>query len=194
MNRTMVGTAAFDDTETEKRSPRDVLAELGFGEDAAARRWARLAVDARVHKLAEVRRRQRYAQRDLARMLGISRSRVSKLERQCLDDVVLSTLTSYVEALGGRLRVVADFGDELLVLSGIPFDALDVASDEMAPEERLSLGEHMKAKYETGTTIRALADETGLSYQVVRRMLTHSGVILRGRSGRIKPPSSWPYL
>ncbi len=66
-----------------------------------------------------MRRRQQVTQQDLAQVLGISQSRVSQIERQSLDDTVLSTLAAYVEALGGRVRVIADFGDELVVLSRV---------------------------------------------------------------------------
>jgi predicted XRE-type DNA-binding protein len=43
--------------------------------------------------------------------MGVSQPRVSALERGELDTVTLSTLRAYVHALGGKLRVVADFGD-----------------------------------------------------------------------------------
>ncbi|WP_232544738.1 helix-turn-helix domain-containing protein [Streptomyces buecherae] len=37
--------------------------------------------------------------------------RVSAIEHGELDRAELATIRSYAEALGGRLRVVADFGD-----------------------------------------------------------------------------------
>jgi hypothetical protein len=40
-----------------------------------------------------------------------SRPRVSAIEHGEVDRTELATLRSYVEALGGKLRVVADFGD-----------------------------------------------------------------------------------
>jgi len=42
--------------------------------------------------------------------LGISQGNVSRLETR--SDVYLSTLRSYVEALGGHLEIAAVFGDE----------------------------------------------------------------------------------
>jgi hypothetical protein len=42
---------------------------------------------------------------------GVTQPRVSAIERGELDSVTLSTLRAYVRALGGKLRVVADFGD-----------------------------------------------------------------------------------
>lgn len=55
----------------------------------------------------------------------MSQSRVSQIERQGLDDTVLSTLAAYVEALGASIFVVADFGEEQFVLrrvTGSPSD------------------------------------------------------------------------
>jgi hypothetical protein len=45
----------------------------------------------------------------LAEALDVSQPNVSRIEHQ--DDVFLSTLRSYVEALGGRLEVRAVFDD-----------------------------------------------------------------------------------
>ncbi len=41
----------------------------------------------------------------------------------------------------------------------------------------------VKKKYDSGASIRALAEETGRSYGFVHRMLSESGVTLRGRGG-----------
>lgn len=61
-------------------------------------------------RLAELRRERGLSQAQVAAALGISQSDVSKLERR--GDVRLSTLRRYVSALGGTLRVSADFGGE----------------------------------------------------------------------------------
>jgi predicted XRE-type DNA-binding protein len=71
----------------------------------------RLAAEIRAYKLAEIRREQELAQLDVADAMGVSGPRVSAIEHGDLDRVEVSTLRAYVEALGGRLRVVADFGD-----------------------------------------------------------------------------------
>jgi DNA-binding XRE family transcriptional regulator len=63
-------------------------------------------------RLADVRRRRGLTQVHLSKMLGISQSDLSKLERR--RDLRLSTLRSYIAALGGRLRLVADFPDDHL--------------------------------------------------------------------------------
>jgi len=48
---------------------------------------------------------------------------------------------------------------------------------------REKLASDLKSKYESGESIRALAQATGRSYGFVHRMLSESGVTLRGRGG-----------
>jgi hypothetical protein len=48
---------------------------------------------------------------------------------------------------------------------------------------RDKLAAELKRKYESGESIRALAESTGRSYGFVHRILTESGVSLRGRGG-----------
>jgi hypothetical protein len=49
--------------------------------------------------------------------------------------------------------------------------------------ERDRLSADLRRKYDGGASIRALADATGRSYGFVHRILTESGVALRGRGG-----------
>jgi transcriptional regulator with XRE-family HTH domain len=53
-------------------------------------------------------------QQEIAVLLERSQSQVSETERR--QDVRLSTLRSYVEALGGQLEVIASFGDKRIKL------------------------------------------------------------------------------
>jgi DNA-binding XRE family transcriptional regulator len=71
----------------------------------------RLYAEVRAYRLAEVRRAQELTQREIAATMGVSPPRVSAIEHGEVDRTELATLRSYIEALGGRLRVVADFGD-----------------------------------------------------------------------------------
>jgi transcriptional regulator with XRE-family HTH domain len=61
-------------------------------------------------RLAAVRARRGMTQVELAAALGRSQGQVSQIERR--DDLYLSTLRAYVEALGGTLEVAAVFDDE----------------------------------------------------------------------------------
>lgn len=49
--------------------------------------------------------------------------------------------------------------------------------------ERNKLASDLKKRYDSGTSIRDLAADTGRSYGFVHRVLTESGVTLRGRGG-----------
>ncbi|MEU3346872.1 helix-turn-helix transcriptional regulator [Streptomyces sp. NPDC006700] len=54
------------------------------------------------------------AQRDVAARMGVSVARSSRIEHG--EGATLDVIARYVEALGGRLDVVADFGDHTLRL------------------------------------------------------------------------------
>jgi hypothetical protein len=45
----------------------------------------------------------------MAELMGVEQESVSRLERRA--DLLLSTLSGYVAAMGGRLRLVAEFPD-----------------------------------------------------------------------------------
>lgn len=49
--------------------------------------------------------------------------------------------------------------------------------------ERDKLAGDLKRKYDSGQSIRALAESTGRSYGFIHRILSESGVTLRGRGG-----------
>lgn len=57
--------------------------------------------------LHELRRARALTQRDLAEMLQVNQPAVSKLEQRA--DVYISSLRSYIEAVGGKLKIVAEF-------------------------------------------------------------------------------------
>ena len=57
--------------------------------------------------LAQVRRLRRWSQAEVATKLASTQSDVSKLERR--SDARISTLTAYIEAMGGTLDLVARF-------------------------------------------------------------------------------------
>ncbi|SFC78885.1 helix-turn-helix domain-containing protein [Streptomyces aidingensis] len=57
---------------------------------------------------------------------------------------------------------------------------------------REKLAEDLKRKYESGASIRALAEETGRSYGFVHRMLSEADVTLRGRGGATRGKKAAP--
>lgn len=50
-------------------------------------------------------------------------------------------------------------------------------------EDRSKLATNLKARYDAGESIRSLATATGRSYGFIHRILTETGVALRGRGG-----------
>lgn len=60
--------------------------------------------------LRELRKAHHRTQASMAKQLGISQDGVSRLEKR--SDLLLSTLRNYVEAMGGNLRLVAEFPDQ----------------------------------------------------------------------------------
>lgn len=72
--------------------------------------------------LREVRKARKLTQQKIARSLRIGQEGVSKIEKR--SDLLISTLRSYVEAMGGQLSLVAEFPDRKpVVLSGIAEEA-----------------------------------------------------------------------
>src|SRR3712207_9382281 len=57
---------------------------------------------------------------------------------------------------------------------------------------RDKLASDLKKKYEKGASIRALAESTGRPYGFVHRVLSESGVTLRGRAGATRPQKKQP--
>lgn len=99
------------------RTLKDKLAAL----DPA--RSARVEAEAdRLHAeyltLQELRKAQDLTQVQLAETLGIQQATVAKYERQ--SDLLLSTLSSYVRAMGGSLKLMVEFpGKAPVALDGL---------------------------------------------------------------------------
>jgi len=57
--------------------------------------------------LRDLRQAHHLTQERMAVLMGVKQENVSRLERRA--DLLLSTLSSYVAAMGGKLRLVAEF-------------------------------------------------------------------------------------
>lgn len=64
--------------------------------------------------LRELRKARRLTQARVAKTLGITQDSVSRLERR--SDLLLSTLRKTVKAMGGDVRIVAEFPDRAPVV------------------------------------------------------------------------------
>lgn len=70
----------------------------------------RAAIEARAGELAtlkDLRQAVAQTQQDLAATLGVGQDTISRLEKR--SDMLLSTLRRYIEAMGGKLELVAQF-------------------------------------------------------------------------------------
>jgi DNA-binding XRE family transcriptional regulator len=57
--------------------------------------------------LRDLRQARHLTQERMAALMGVEQENVSRLERRA--DLLLSTLSSYVAAMGGKLRLIAEF-------------------------------------------------------------------------------------
>ena len=85
------------------------------GQDAFDAAITAMLDDARSWRLAEMRKRRGLTQEQVAARMGISVARVSQIERG--DVSTQDVLNRYVSALGGTLKLIADFGDEQLKIA-----------------------------------------------------------------------------
>ena len=85
----------------------------------------RATIEARAAELAtlkDLRQAVAQTQEELAAALGVGQDTISRLEKR--SDMLLSTLRRYVEAMGGKLELVAQFPDRPpLVIDHLAGDA-----------------------------------------------------------------------
>jgi transcriptional regulator with XRE-family HTH domain len=72
----------------------------------------RMVEEARGWRLAQMRKRRGLTQDQVATRMGVSDARVSQIENG--EVATQDVLARYVAALGGSLKLIADFGDEQL--------------------------------------------------------------------------------
>jgi transcriptional regulator with XRE-family HTH domain len=75
--------------------------------------------------LRHLRKARYLTQQSMAKLLHIDQAGISKIESR--SDMLLSTLRSYVEAMGGSLRLVAEFPDGVAELASLG-EALDTSA------------------------------------------------------------------
>jgi DNA-binding transcriptional regulator YiaG len=89
---------------------RDAVASGAMTQERLEADKKRTIAEVRAHRLAEIRKEKSRTQSEPAKIMHVSQGRVSKIEYGRLANSELGTLRSCVEALGGSLRIVADFG------------------------------------------------------------------------------------
>ena len=98
---------------------RNIIRDLPAAEQDAIAARSRV-LTAEYLNLQALRKTRGLTQTDIAETLGIKQENVSRLENR--GDLLVSTLSNYVTALGGELRLVAEFPDRPPVLLAAPGD------------------------------------------------------------------------
>jgi transcriptional regulator with XRE-family HTH domain len=73
-----------------------------------------------------------FSQEDIAEMLQVTQGYISKLERQ--DDMLVSNLYAYVEALGGQIEIRAKFPNQEIKIK--QFREIDKLKAALAPRAK----------------------------------------------------------
>jgi transcriptional regulator with XRE-family HTH domain len=84
--------------------------------------------------LRDLRQARHLTQERMAELMGVEQESVSRLERRA--DLLLSTLSGYVAAMGGKLRLVAEFPDRQPVTIALA----DIMSDPRPKPRRRGAG------------------------------------------------------
>lgn len=69
------------------------------------------------YNLRQARKASDMTQVELAKTMGVSQNRISRMENGDLGSMSLDTLRRYVEALGGRLTLVAELSSGTVMLA-----------------------------------------------------------------------------
>jgi predicted XRE-type DNA-binding protein len=90
--------------------------QLGTDPERVAEFRAEMEAEIAAYRLAEIRKEQALTQHDVADAMGVSQKRVSEIESADLARTEVSTIRRYIEALGGHVRIVADFPGQTLTI------------------------------------------------------------------------------
>jgi len=99
------------------KSMEELLAKRPVDRAAVDAHKKRMLDEVRAYRLRELREASELTQVELAGRLHVSQNRVSRIEHGDIDRSQVDTLRKYVEALGGRLRVEVELGDERIQIA-----------------------------------------------------------------------------
>ena len=86
----------------------DIIAGLPLDQQAEIEAAAKILIEEEL-TLRDLRKAHELTQNRMSEALNISQDGVSRIEKR--SDLLLSTMRSYVEAMGGKLRILAEFPD-----------------------------------------------------------------------------------
>lgn len=116
----LTGAADFDDTSARGAALLDKA--RGRPEFAGRASAIDAYVDRKANRLAAIRKAAGLTQAQIAEELGVSQPDVSKMESR--ETHMVDTLTRFVAATGGRLRMIVEY-DDVVVEYAPPLDRSD---------------------------------------------------------------------
>jgi DNA-binding XRE family transcriptional regulator len=118
------------------KSFEKIMAELPRARRAKIEAGAKMLI-AEERALQQLRKARNLTQQRMAELLCMDQGSVSKIENR--SDMLLSTFRSYVEAMGGSLRLVAQFRDGTVEIGSFsdPGEAASAPAKKKAPAARV---------------------------------------------------------
>lgn len=95
----------------------DLLAKRPVDRQAVEAHKKRMLDEVRAFRLRELREAPDLTQVELAALLHVSQNRVSRIEHGDIERAQVDTLRKSVEAVGGRLRIEVELGDERFLIA-----------------------------------------------------------------------------
>lgn len=117
-----------------------------------ARIKARVKAELARLPLAEVRKARALTQTRLAEILRVNQAAISKMEQRT--DMYLSTLRSYVEAMGGSLEIRAVFPEAEMLLERVGPEGQPMVSAEVLRNQRKAKPRQVKTTWALGSRTR----------------------------------------
>ena len=84
---------------------REAVEDGRIDERGVAAHRDRLEGELVAHRLAEIRKARGLSQQYVAHAMGVTQSRVSRIESGNITKAELATLTAYIGAVGGQIRL-----------------------------------------------------------------------------------------
>jgi transcriptional regulator with XRE-family HTH domain len=93
-------------------SLEEMLAKRPVDPELLEEHRRRMLAEVRAYRLREIREQYHLTQVQVAEQLDVSQKRVSRIESGDIERTQVDTLRRYVEAIGGKLKVEVEVGDE----------------------------------------------------------------------------------
>jgi DNA-binding XRE family transcriptional regulator len=111
------------------RTYEEVMASLSPERRARIEQQANILVYE--YRLAEIRNKAGYTQADMSHSLNVHQVAVSQIEKR--KDMKISTLRNYIAAIGGNLKLIAEFPDEEPIIIGLDTESNQALRRQPAP-------------------------------------------------------------